>query len=130
MRESLEGLRSKNRQLNERILDLQGNIRVLCRLRPMSRKEIDATAAQPGPPLDTLIQYPDESQLLFHDNKYEFDAVFQPNETQGKIFLEVQPAVWSSLHGYRVSIFAYGQTGSGKTFTMEGPPDNRGVNYR
>ena len=27
-------------------------------------------------------------------------------------------------------IFAYGQTGSGKTFTMEGPPDNRGVNFR
>lgn len=23
-----------------------------------------------------------------------------------------------------------GQTGSGKTFTMEGPPDNRGVNFR
>jgi hypothetical protein len=22
------------------------------------------------------------------------------------------------------------QTGSGKTFTMEGPPDNRGVNFR
>lgn len=27
-------------------------------------------------------------------------------------------------------IFAYGQTGSGKTYTMEGPTDNIGVNYR
>jgi hypothetical protein len=29
-----------------------------------------------------------------------------------------------------VCIFAYGQTGSGKTFTMEGPGDDRGVNFR
>lgn len=27
-------------------------------------------------------------------------------------------------------IFAYGQTGAGKTWTMEGSPDDRGVNYR
>ena len=27
-------------------------------------------------------------------------------------------------------IFAYGQTGSGKTHTMEGPPEDRGVNFR
>merc|ERR1712054_482198 len=32
--------------------------------------------------------------------------------------------------GYNVCIFAYGQTGSGKTFTMEGPPENPGVNFR
>ena len=30
----------------------------------------------------------------------------------------------------QVCIFAYGQTGSGKTHTMEGPPDDRGVNFR
>lgn len=29
-----------------------------------------------------------------------------------------------------VCIFAYGQTGSGKTHTMEGPPHDRGVNFR
>jgi kinesin family protein C2/C3 len=34
------------------------------------------------------------------------------------------------MDGFNVCIFAYGQTGTGKTFTMEGIPENRGVNYR
>ena len=44
--------------------------------------------------------------------------------------LQVAPACASALDGHRVCIFAYGQTGSGKTHTMEGPPEDRGVNFR
>lgn len=46
------------------------------------------------------------------------------------IFSDASPMVVSVLDGYNVCIFAYGQTGTGKTFTMEGPEQNRGVNYR
>lgn len=46
------------------------------------------------------------------------------------VFSNTAPVVVSVLDGYNVCIFAYGQTGTGKTFTMEGPADNRGVNYR
>lgn len=46
------------------------------------------------------------------------------------VFAETLPVVKSVLDGYNVCIFAYGQTGTGKTFTMEGTPDNRGINYR
>lgn len=46
------------------------------------------------------------------------------------VFAETLPIVKSVLDGYNVCIFAYGQTGAGKTFTMEGTPENRGVNYR
>lgn len=46
------------------------------------------------------------------------------------VFAQTKPIVTSVLDGYNVCIFAYGQTGTGKTFTMEGTPENRGVNYR
>lgn len=136
---TLEGLRAKNRMLNERILELQGNIRVLCRIRPMSRRELDANTG--GPSIEQLIQYPEEGMMYFHDQKYEFDnvsgglpsrnrdncmsmdsgfhvegslwhgisQVFRPDSEQMNIFKDVQSAVWSAVNGYRVSIFAYGQ---------------------
>ena len=46
------------------------------------------------------------------------------------VFEDTAPFATSVIDGYNVCIFAYGQTGTGKTFTMEGTPDNRGVNYR
>jgi kinesin family protein C2/C3 len=46
------------------------------------------------------------------------------------VFAETVPVVRSVMDGFNVCIFAYGQTGTGKTFTMEGVPENRGVNYR
>lgn len=46
------------------------------------------------------------------------------------MFSETVPVVRSVMDGFNVCIFAYGQTGTGKTYTMEGIPENRGVNYR
>ena len=46
------------------------------------------------------------------------------------VFSETVPVVRSVMDGFNVCIFAYGQTGTGKTFTMEGVPEDRGVNYR
>lgn len=40
------------------------------------------------------------------------------------------PMVQSVADGYNGCIFAYGQTGSGKTHTMEGDPEDPGVNRR
>lgn len=36
----------------------------------------------------------------------------------------------SVIGGFNACILAYGQTGSGKTYTMEGPPEDPGINYR
>ncbi|WZZ68810.1 hypothetical protein YC2023_080180 [Brassica napus] len=66
----------------------------------------------------------------FPKKSFKFDSVFGPNASQADVFEDTAPFATSVIDGYNVCIFAYGQTGTGKTFTMEGTPDNRGVNYR
>ncbi|KAG2619472.1 hypothetical protein PVAP13_3NG076600 [Panicum virgatum] len=61
---------------------------------------------------------------------FKFDHVFGPDDDQETVFSETVPVVRSVMDGFNVCIFAYGQTGTGKTFTMEGVPEDRGVNYR
>lgn len=122
------------RELKERkrlfnlVQELKGNIRVLCRVRPISKSEISN-----GSKVACKIPSPEEITLAGEKGKtktWEFDRVFDSNSTQDAVFLEVQPLVTSILDGYSVCIFAYGQTGSGKTFTMSGPPENPGINTR
>ena len=121
----------KIKKLNEHIVTLQGNIRVFCRLRPLSPKEeADLENDEDAPDMDKAIQYLDDGKMLFHGAMYDYDSVFDPNTSQTEVFKEVQSAIASAMDGYRVCIFAYGQTGSGKTHTMEGPRSDRGVNFR
>ncbi|CAM9298740.1 unnamed protein product [Ectocarpus sp. 12 AP-2014] len=137
-----EAERVLRRELNAKILDMQGSIRVLCRLRPLQEAEVlvierDKEYEDPM----TNITYPDVDRLTFWGVPYQFDYdcfVFlfvsehapRPTVHVLQVFDEVQPMVASALEGYRVCVFAYGQTGSGKTYTMEGPKSDRGVNFR
>ncbi|CAM9779321.1 unnamed protein product [Ascophyllum nodosum] len=146
-----ESERALRRALNAKVLDIQGSIRVLCRLRPLNHSEVLAISTTSGTERDVNcedpmanIAYPDEDKLTFWGVPFQFDYVFGPSTKQAKarillacclrkprqVFDQVQPMVSSALEGYRVCVFAYGQTGSGKTFTMEGPKNDRGVNFR
>eukprot|EP00903_Cladosiphon_okamuranus_P017656 g16259.t2 len=130
-RMKFEDERTLRRALNTKILDMQGSIRVLCRLRPLQEAEVlavDRDREYEDPMAN--ITYPDVDRLMFWGVPYQFDYVFGPGTQQAKVFDEVQPMVASALDGYRVCVFAYGQTGSGKTYTMEGPKGDRGVNFR
>ncbi|XP_014522914.1 kinesin-like protein KIN-14C [Vigna radiata var. radiata] len=114
-----EKLRKK---LHNTILELKGNIRVFCRVRPLL----------PDDSTDTVVSFPTSTEalgrgieLVQSGQKYNFtfDKVFNHEASQQDVFVEISQLVQSALDGYKVCIFAYGQTGSGKTYTMMGRPD-------
>ncbi|XP_023001229.1 kinesin-like protein KIN-14C [Cucurbita maxima] len=117
-----EKLRKK---LHNTILELKGNIRVFCRVRPLLPD--DGVGAE-----STVISYPTSAETLGRGidlsqsgQKYPFtfDKVFNHEASQQDVFVEITQLVQSALDGYKVCIFAYGQTGSGKTYTMMGRPE-------
>ncbi|KAF0701597.1 Aste57867_7970 [Aphanomyces stellatus] len=118
----------ERKRLFNLVQELQGNIRVLCRFRPISKSE---TAN--GSKVVTKFTGHEEVSLVGEKGKaksYEFEHVFDMTSTQDQVFAQVKPLITSVLDGFNVCIFAYGQTGSGKTFTMSGSPDNPGINPR
>lgn len=129
----------------EKLLDLQGNIRVFCRVRPvLSREKKQPEAGRAWEPFDPQIDvctsFPFNNEVAMtrrecagqprtvgvHCDKitnvehYEFDHVFRPESTQEEVAGEIMPIAGSFVRGHDVAILAYGQTGSGKTHTMEG----------
>ncbi|XP_060923548.1 kinesin-like protein KIFC3 isoform X2 [Limanda limanda] len=129
-------LRKYKREMNLRkkchneLVRLKGNIRVFCRVRPVSQEEQDAADAK------TMLSFDsDDDAVLYLSSKgkmmtFELDKVFPPRSTQAEVFQEVQSLVTSCIDGFNVCIFAYGQTGSGKTYTMEGVVNDPGINQR
>jgi kinesin family protein C1 len=101
---------ARRREAHNQLVELKGNIRVFCRIRPHTRP-----IALPG--------NDGSSVRVLADNKehsFAFDRVFKPQMSQAAIFDEVSDVVQSALDGYKVCLFSYGQTGAGKTHTMQG----------
>ncbi|KAL8117057.1 hypothetical protein AgCh_023298 [Apium graveolens] len=121
---------SERKRLYNEVIELKGNIRVFCRCRPLNQDEI---AKGYTSVIDLSSSQENDLQVICSDSskkQFKFDHVFKPEDSQEDVFMQTLPIVISVLDGYNVCIFAYGQTGTGKTFTMEGTPENRGVNYR
>ncbi|XP_057727229.1 kinesin-like protein KIN-14N [Arachis stenosperma] len=112
------------KSLHNTILELKGNIRVFCRVRPLLPDEGCSTEGK-------IISYPTSMEAAGRGieltqsgqkHSFTFDKVFAPDASQEEVFIEISQLVQSALDGYKVCIFAYGQTGSGKTYTMMGRP--------
>ncbi|XP_008832634.1 kinesin-like protein KIFC2 isoform X8 [Nannospalax galili] len=104
-----------------RLLELRGNIRVLCRLRPAGSTPSSLVSLEPGQGGTITTCYRGRQR------RFRLDWVFPPDTSQEEVFRQLEPAVLSCLQGYSVCIFTYGQTGTGKTYSMEGPPEDPGI---
>ncbi|XP_032194364.1 kinesin-like protein KIF25 isoform X2 [Mustela erminea] len=131
--------RQKRKLLHNRLVELKGNVRVHCRIRPLlpSDEEFDGQASRDSSaPAGVVHAVDDETVLVRWDRPahrsihktYSFERVYGPAESQQVVFADVCPLLTSLLDGYNVCILAYGQTGCGKSYTMLGPlsKDERG----
>ncbi|GIL75026.1 hypothetical protein Vretimale_2510 [Volvox reticuliferus] len=107
------------RQLHNALVDLRGNIRVYCRVKPhptpATRLGSDGTSIAVA--------------VEGREHSFNYDRVFGPDSTQEQVFGAVSELVQSALDGFHVCVFSYGQTGAGKTHTMQGgdTPTSRGI---
>ncbi|XP_028809427.1 kinesin-like protein KIF25 isoform X2 [Denticeps clupeoides] len=121
--------RQRRRVLHNALVELRGNIRVHCRVRPVLPFDCgQGVNASPGS-AEVVVQAVNDDSVLVNCAKtgspalnkmFEFERVHGPEDTQCTVFEEVKPLLTSLLDGYNVCIMAYGQTGSGKTHTMIG----------
>ncbi|KDO30071.1 hypothetical protein SPRG_05262 [Saprolegnia parasitica CBS 223.65] len=135
--------RRRNAALLSRLQNLTGNIQVFCRVRPLLSRDPRVSHTVPlavdvlsitdvaALELKTESVFDDHSQTNAAPWKmFTFDRVLGQHDSQMDVFREVEPVAQAVVDGFKACIFAYGQTGSGKTYTMEGTPDQPGLNQR
>lgn len=138
LQQNLHQSEKTRRRLHDKVMELKGNIRVFCRVRPLLECE-KALSDQ-----EDIFRFPDRQserrQIEIHVSSrgrvsygqcngtrnsskryvFNFDFIFDEYSKQEDVFAEVAALIQSGVDGFNVCIFAYGQTGSGKTYTMQG----------
>lgn len=105
MEKKCSGQREYNAQLLSKMLHLQGNIQVYCRIRPMSIQEIQNGAKSVVEPLS-------ETEVGCFDQRtnkwksFAFDRVWGPDQSQTSVFQDVEPLALSVVDGFNACIFA------------------------
>jgi len=123
----------QRKRTHNMLLDLKGQIRVFCRIRPLlmpaEQADESATLRRDMFSVDVCRSLTSVDGLQRQERRaFQFDTVFGPSAQQEEVFREVQDLVQSAVDGYNVTIMAYGQTGAGKTHTMYGGRgEQRGV---
>lgn len=121
----------QRRRLHNALQDMKGQLRVSCRIRPLSEEE----KAQKGELGEPALRPLDSSrvELLSREGPaqvFEFDSVFRPDVPQQvveEIFEDCRDLVQSAADGHNVTVMTYGQTGAGKTYTLFGNKDQEGL---
>ncbi|XP_047430479.1 kinesin-like protein KIF25 [Mugil cephalus] len=140
-RERCGAERQRRKELHNTLVELRGNIRVHCRVRPvLAFDHVQSSNTGSGPVSceevvhaisdDTVMVNCLRTGIPAQNKMFEFERVHGPEDGQDVVFEEVRPLLTSLLDGYNVCIMAYGQTGSGKTHTMLGtqtPEEHSGM---
>ena len=114
-----EAAESKIKVLQDEILELKGNIRVYCRVRPPTGDDSAMKVSPSG-----IVTVEDGSS-----SEFSFEKVLQGDNEE--VYDEIQPFTDKLQEGFNCTVFAYGQTGSGKSHTMWGGSKNEpGINTR
>ena len=95
----------KVKKLHNDMQELKGNIRVYCRVRPMTTRDLARKD-------HSAVSILDDCELKIHHNNgqqnYIFDRCFHPTASQADIFEEIKGVSQSALDGFNVCVFAYG----------------------
>lgn len=126
--------KKQRQKLHEQLIEMQGNIRVFARVRPLMGNTAsnasggDANLTALGSALlanpnsaGRLVQEVEQDATRFVDahtlehagKVFEFDRVIHQQASQEEVYQHVAPLMQSVVDGHCVSILAYGQTGSG-----------------
>ncbi|CAD7928153.1 unnamed protein product [Amoebophrya sp. A120] len=105
------------------------NVRVCCRVRPLSEKELKGFCVDTKETDEGFISCRlgavtgvNKDSTASNQYSFHFDRVFPTNSPQKKVYeYAALPTVKSVMEGFNGTVFAYGQTASGKTYTMQGP---------
>jgi chromosome segregation ATPase len=103
--------REYNAQLLSKMLHLQGNIQVYCRVRPMTISEMQRGYKE-------IVESLSETEVGCFDSRtnkwksFAYDRVWGPDQSQQSVFQDVEPLALSVVDGFNACIFAYGQTGT------------------
>ncbi|XP_034756096.1 kinesin-like protein KIF25 [Etheostoma cragini] len=130
-RERCRAERQRRKELHNALVELRGNIRVHCRVRPVlpfDHVQCFPAGSRPASSEEVVSAVSDDTVMVncvkagipVQNKMFEFERVHGPEDSQDAVFEEVKPLLTSLLDGYNVCIMAYGQTGSGKTHTMMG----------
>ena len=105
MEKKCNSQREYNAQLLSKMLHLQGNIQVYCRIRPLTISEIQSGSRSVVEPLS-------ETEVGCFDQRtnkwksFAFDRVWGPDQSQTSVFQDVEPLALSVVDGFNACIFA------------------------
>jgi hypothetical protein len=90
----------------------KGNVKVLCRFRPLNQKEQDTGLIQNLEFCEdrkTVRMMINESGPGTSNHRFAYDYVFRPEDSQGLIYEKsAKPIIESVLEGFNGTVFAYG----------------------